>query len=40
MRNQKPYNVSDTFGDAFRRMGERYKQEKVTGGDQREEETL
>ena len=22
MCNQKPYNVSDTFGDTFRRMGE------------------
>ena len=39
MRNQKPYNVSDTFGDTFRRMGERW-QEKVARADQREEETL
>ena len=35
MRNQKPYNVSGTYGGAFRRRGEKREGKRVRG-DRRE----
>ena len=38
MRNQKPYNVSNTFGGASGRMGEKWEEERAKGerGERRE----